>query len=110
MKRPLKLFLIVIIAAFLSTIVVSCAPSHVSVGVGVGVAGPYGGRYPGGTGVWVARPMYPPAYYPSLPRDIDRELVKGLDANPFGSTQNSIAEEQTPEFHGPFPVTAAPGE
>lgn len=110
MKKQLKLFLIVIIAAFLSTMVISCAPSHVSVGVGVGVAGPYGAPYPGGTGVWVARPMYPPAYYPTLPTDDNREFVKNLDANPFGSLRNSVSDDQSPEIHGPFPATAAPGE
>jgi len=62
MKTLFKILLFVILVS-LPLWFTSCAgPGHVTVGVGVGVMGPWGGPYPGG-GVWVGRP-YPGPYYP----------------------------------------------
>jgi hypothetical protein len=73
-NRLIKLVLFIIFN--ISIIILNCAPSHVSVGVGVGVPGPWiGGPYPGGT-VWIGRPV-PPVYYKVDPtQDIEKNYVK----------------------------------
>ena len=85
---------VVFIIFIISIIVLSCAPSHVSVGVGVGVPGPWiGGPYPVGT-VWVGRPM-PPIYYKVDPKqDSQKEYVKLEQEieNSFGERMPAIPD------------------
>jgi nicotinamide mononucleotide (NMN) deamidase PncC len=83
MKKSIKYFVLLtlIITAFM---VLSCAgPGTVSVGVGVGVAGPWvgpagprGGPYgrPGGT-IWIGRPVTPVYYRINPLQDTGREFV-----------------------------------
>ena len=58
MKRSAIIILFSLLA-ILSFVPSGCAPGTVTVGVGVGVAGPWAGPYgyPGGGTVWVGRPV-----------------------------------------------------
>ena len=58
MKRSVIIILFSLLA-ILSFVPSGCAPGTVTVGVGVGVAGPWAGPYgyPGGGTVWVGRPV-----------------------------------------------------
>lgn len=80
----MKIFIKIVLTITMTSlfmILFNCAgPGHVTVGVGVGVAGPWVGPYgyPGGT-IWVGRPLTP-VYYPNqLLENKGTELVWKLD-------------------------------
>ena len=84
--RKTKKYILVSISVFSLIMFSQCGPpGTVSVGVGVGVGGPWvGGPYgpPGGT-VWVGRPIGPVYYYQEPLEDSGTEFVKNVYQEEF---------------------------
>jgi len=76
MKRSVIIILFSLLA-ILSFLPSGCAPGTVTVGVGVGVAGPWAGPYgyPGGGTVWVGRPVGTVYYHLDPVNPDGREFV-----------------------------------
>jgi hypothetical protein len=77
MKRSVIIILFSLLA-ILSFLPTGCAPGTVTVGVGVGVAGPWAGPYgyPGGGAVWVGRPVGTVYYHLDPLNQVNQELVE----------------------------------
>jgi hypothetical protein len=94
MKIFIKIILLITMTS-LPMILSNCAgPGHVTVGVGVGVGGPWVGPYghPGGT-VWVGRPLTPVYYHIQPLEDKGIELVWKLDYEEHKKSRNQGSKD-----------------
>lgn len=94
MKIFIKIILLITMTS-LPMILSNCAGSgHVTVGVGVGVGGPWVGPYghPGGT-VWVGRPLTPVYYHNQPLEDKGTELVWNQKYEGFRESRDQESED-----------------